>query len=405
MFGGTGKEVEKQRQAHRLESLGQFAGGIAHDFNNILSIIEGYTRLAMRHLQEGTLQPQELEKILLSTQRGAGLTRQLLAFGREKLVLDERTELCTALAAQRVLLSPLLGEDIRLYLSLPDQEIWIAGSTDQITQIILNLALNARDAMAGKGELSIIAQPCPRREIPSELRRKNPAADYALISVIDTGAGIAPEHMLRIFDPFFTTKPIGQGTGLGLSVLYGLVEQMQGHVRVHSEVGRGTAFDIFLPVIGMANMPSNIKVDPLLSLEGKTVLLAEDETELRDILSIMLSDMKLKVLTASNGNEALALQEMFEGEIDFLLTDVVMPEMDGVRLADLFKVKRPNSNVVYMSGYPFMDGLRHTDFPESADFIAKPLQEEKVRQILARALARQQERKAREAENQPSAED
>jgi len=256
------------------------------------------------------------------------------------------------------------------------------------------LALNARDAMPQGGELAIICMPCQKRQIPAILRDKYAESLFIRLSIMDSGAGIPPDILHRIFDPFFTTKGVGKGTGLGLSVVYGIVDQLKGNVEVSSVVDEGTSFDIYLPLTSAPAAEASPVKDLSASgkIAGKTILIAEDEPELRGLLGDMLEGMEMKVLSAENGNRALVVQDEYEGAIDFLLTDVVMPEMDGVRLGDMFTSVRPDSNVIYMSGYPFMDGRRDIRVPEDAPFISKPLREDKIRQILERALQRRSER-------------
>ncbi len=380
-------------QRQKMEALGQFAGGIAHDFNNLLSIIEGHTHIALRQLKEGRLDPEQLLKILASTQRGAGLTRQLLSFGRQKVGFDEKTNLVEAMRQQHVLLLPLLGATIQLFMTVPEDPVWINAAPDQLTQIILNLALNARDAMPCGGELAIMCMACQKRHIPAVLREKNPETSYIRLSVVDSGTGIPDDVLPRIFEPFFTTKDQGKGTGLGLSVVYGVVDQLKGTIEVSSAQGDGTSFDIFLP-IAEAPAPSLTAENNVSDkgLAGKTILIAEDEPELREMLADMFNGLKMNVLSAGNGNQALSVQDEYDGDIDFLLTDVVMPEMDGVKLGEMFSSVRPDSNVVYMSGYPFMEGRRDLQVPEQAPFISKPIREDTVRKILERALERRQAR-------------
>ena len=381
-------------QLKKLEALGQFAGGIAHDFNNILSIIEGHTHIAVKQLNQGTLTPEQLQKILKSTQRGAGLTRQLLSFGRQKVDVEEKTNLAEALRQQHVLLRPLLGETIQLFMTVPEETVWLNATPDQLTQITLNLALNARDAMPDGGELAIMCMACQKKNIPQALRAKYPDTSFIRLSIVDSGTGIPPEILPRIFDPFFTTKDAGKGTGLGLSVVYGVVEQLKGFIEVSSVPGEGTSFDIYLPLTSPPADSVIAKKSLAASegLAGKTILIAEDEPELRDLLSEMFKDMKMEVLTAGNGNQALVVQDDYDGDIDFLLTDVVMPGMDGVKLSEMFRSVRPDSSIVFMSGYPFMDGRKDILVPEGEPFISKPLQEDKIRQILERALQRRKER-------------
>lgn len=384
MFGF--KNNEKETMSHKLEALGRFAGGMAHDFNNILSIIDGCAHLALRELEGGRGDTAQIRRILAAAERGAGLTRQLLAFAREKVTLEETVDIGAFLDGLRVLLHPALGDGIKLHLMLPDAPLWVSASQDQLTQVFLNLALNARDAVNGRGEITVI---CTQH-------RRN-GQDMARVSVVDNGRGIPKSALPHIFEPFFTTKAAGAGTGLGLSVVYGIVSQMKGHIDVVSEEGRGAAFEVFLPVAPPPRVMTPEEGEAP-SLRGRTVLLAEDEDMLRDVLAVMLGNMELKVLPAANGNEAFRLLETYGGDIDFLLTDVVMPEMDGVRLGELFSRARPEGNVIYMSGYPFLDGGPFS-LPPRAQFMSKPLQEEKVRKILERALQRRDERLGREGKD------
>lgn len=382
-----------QPHAQKLEALGQLAGGIAHDFNNILSIIEGYTEIALKHLREGTLTPDQLERIRLSTARGAGLTRQLLAFGRQKIGIIDSMDVSAAVRDACVLLHPLFGEKIKLNISVPQTPLWVEAGEDYITQILLNLAINARDALPMGGEVSVACMSCGAGSLPPAVQEKDAGCGFIRLSVVDNGTGISPHIIPRIFDPFFTTKPRGQGTGMGLAVVYGIVVQLGGVIDVRTHPGGGTAMHVYLPAAAapsLSALPQDSDILP--SLRGRTILVAEDEPELRDVLGIMLEGFEMKVMTAANGNHALALQQSFKGEIDFLLTDVVMPEMDGMELAEVFAKRRPDTNVVYMSGYPFLEEDRHLTVPDTASFISKPLQEDTVRQVLERALQRRDER-------------
>ena len=377
-------------QIQKLEALGQFAGGIAHDFNNILSIIEGHMHVAIRQLESGTLKPEQLQKILKATQRGACLTRQLLSFGRQKVGVEEKVNLVEALHQQYTLLRPLLGESIQFFMTVPEEPVWINAMPDHLTQMILNLALNARDAMTKGGELAIMCTPYQKQRLNCDSGEET---SFICISIVDSGGGIPADILPRIFEPFFTTKDQGKGTGLGLSVVYGIVDQLKGSIEVSSVQGEGTSFDIYLPVteapVADVIVFNDVKV--CCSLAGKTILIAEDEHELRDILSGIFEGMNMKVLTAGNGNQALVVQDEYDGEIDFLLTDVVMPEMDGVKLGEIFRAVRPDSNVVYMSGYPFMDGRNDIKVPAGEPFMSKPLQEDSIRKVLECTLKRRKE--------------
>ncbi len=387
----------------KLEALGHFAGGIAHDFNNILSIVEGYTARALRELDDGTLSPELLHKVLLATERGASLTRQLLAFARQGVDLDDTLSLHDGLRQQAVLLKPLLGENIALSMPHVPEAVYLRMTADQFTQVMLNLAINARDAMSGQGHLMIAARQVAASDVPAILRHRVRESAYLRISISDNGHGI-PAHILpHIFDPFFTTKSravdskSSGGTGLGLSVVYGIVDQIGGMIDVQSVAGQGSTFDLYLP---LARAPELTFVDSggdgraLTDLAGKTIMLAEDEPELRDVLTLVLSDLNMKVLPAANANEALRLQADYAGEIDFLLTDIVMPGMDGLKLSDLFAAERPHTNVVLMSGYPFLDSGGAMNIPAGADFLAKPFRGDKIKSILERALVRKAERES-----------
>jgi two-component system cell cycle sensor histidine kinase/response regulator CckA len=383
--------------AQKLEALGQLAGGIAHDFNNILSIIEGHTELALKQLQTGNLTPEQLERIRAATARGAGLTRQLLAFGRQKIGVLERLDAVKALAGIRLLIDPLFGAAVRADFSLPAVPLWVQAGEDHLAQIVLNLALNARDALPAGGDVMISCMACGEGALPPPLRQRPDRRSYLRLSVTDNGVGISPNVLPHIFEPFYSTKERGRGTGMGLAVVYGIVEQLGGLIDVKSRLGEGTAVHVYLPLAAAEPVQQTLSDSwrrEAGSLRGRTVLLAEDEPELRDILGLMLEGFEMKVIRASNGNEAFNLQRQFAGEIDFLLTDVVMPEMDGIALAEIFAARRPDTNVVYMSGYPFLNAEKGLRVPDTASFISKPIQEDTVRQVLERALERRALREA-----------
>ncbi len=365
----------------RFEMLGHFAGGIAHDFNNILSIIEGYTELAVKRLRNNELTEDHLLKILTTTQRGADITRQLLAFGRHNISLNEVFDLGEMIREQEHILKVILGEQITLDIQQDNSELFVDACEENIVQILMNLAVNARDAMNHNGKFSIKLE-------SSENNKK-----WICLRVQDNGCGMSFETQQKIFQPFFTTKESGQGTGLGLSFIYGIVEQMGGHISVRSKQGLGTYFEIILPRTDelpkekqTIHKQSNNSVESEV-LQGKTILVAEDEPDLRYVLENMFEEMGMNVLCAGNGNEALLVQEDYLDHIDFLLTDVVMPEMDGAHLAELFQSLRPDTNVVFMSGYPSFGYDDRIHLPEDALLIAKPLREEKLSLILQQSLA------------------
>lgn len=365
-------------QAQRLEALGQLAGGVAHDFNNILSVIDGYARLARKSFDEEMEATKYIDHIKNAVQRGAALTGQLLTFGSHKVVKDSIIDLGALVKEQESLLRPLMDASIFLSIKV-DENVFIQVTPDVICQILLNLCINARDAMPGGGRLIV--------EVEKSVE------GLAVFRVIDTGCGMPPEVRAKIFDPFFTTKDQGKGTGLGLSMVYGLVKDMGGDIDVYSKVGEGTAITIKVPLTDTPPLKREVSIDEAgnMHLDGFTALVAEDEPDLLNILSGYLEDMGIHVLRASNGNEALSVQDSYDGEIDFLLTDVVMPEMNGAHLAELFESVRPNSRVMFMSGYPEKSLMNRVKLPEGAVMMSKPLNMEKLSSVI-RMLAQTPDR-------------
>lgn len=362
---------EQIAQSHKLEAIGQLAGGVAHDFNNILSIIEGYSRMAQTAHKKGKPIDEMLEKIQQASKRGSGLTRRLLTFGKLKIAEEEVIDLGEELLDMEALLNPLVGATFRLVICPAEEKFWIKGTHDSLVQIVMNLVINARDAMPQGGDIVV-----------TTVEDKE---GYVALSVEDSGTGMDEATVKKIFDPFFTTKTQGKGTGLGLSTVYGLVKQMGGEIEVHSEVGKGTKFIITLPLVEPTTHHGDDtrgENDNIVSLQGKTVLLAEDEPELLYIMADILGEFGLHVLTAKNGNEALVIQDSFEGPIDFLLTDMVMPELGGLKLAELMKDIRPETAIVFMSGYPVRGDQAEVVLPEDAIFLAKPVVPENLRQVL-----------------------
>lgn len=354
---------------HKLEALGQFAGGIAHDFNNILSVIEWHAHIAAQKARKGETDPDILQKITAATQRGAALTRQLLAFSRQNVAVTTKINLIDTLREQSVLLlKPSLGGtvDFQIEIDAP-ADMFILAAPEHLTQIFLNLAINARDAMPDGGAFSIAISHAP----PNNMMESG----GAVIRVRDTGEGMPPDVLRRVFEPFFTTKEQGKGTGLGLSIVLGIVEQLGGRISAMSEPGQGTVFDIVLPLYAMCADDAQIQAGmrEKSALQEKTVLIVEDEDDLRDVLCDVLRDKGMRVIAAANGEEALQTMTAHKGEIDFMLTDIIMPKMDGVSLGTLYAKENPKSNVIYMSGYPFMEGRREHDLPKGATFLQKPV--------------------------------
>lgn len=357
-------------QSQRLEALGQLAGGVAHDFNNILSIIDGYARVAKKSVKDNPDAVGYMERIAQSVQRGSALTNQLLTFGRHKVVKDSITNLGHLVRDQEPLLRPLMDASIALSI-VAGENIFVEVSPDHICQILLNLCVNSRDAMPDGGSLVV--------EVTTGEN------NTAVLRITDTGCGMAPDVKSRMFDPFFTTKDQGAGTGLGLSMVYGLVKDMKGEIAVASKEGSGTSITVTLPLSEKKPEIQEIlkQEDGSVLMNGYTAMIAEDEPDLLNLLSGLLEEMGLKVLRASNGSEALLLQDDYDGEIDFLLTDVVMPELNGVKLAELFESLRPKTKVMFMSGYPANGQMARVPLPEGAYLMPKPLDFQKLGTVLA----------------------
>lgn len=368
------KQQENQlRQSQKLEAIGHLAGGIAHDFNNILSIIDGYTRLSAAALKRGENTEEFLKKISMAVKRGSGLTEQLLLFGKHRITEDTSVNICKVVKNTEMLLSPLLGANISLIIQTDKKDLFIKGTTDSLTQIIMNLVLNARDAMPDGGDI-----------IMTVFENEHLGMEGVNFRVSDTGCGIPEAIIEKIFDPFFTTKEQGKGTGLGLSMVYRLVQQMGGELEVESEPEEGTSFTIWFPISKqdveeIVEEKRNLQKN---SLAGRTILLVEDEVDLLEIMEHTLEDFGLTVLKATNGNEALGIQDEYEGEIDFLLTDMVMPQCGGVKLSELMGEVRPNTSVVFMSGYPVKGDVASVALPDNAIFLAKPVKTDDLRNIL-----------------------
>ncbi|MGA3317926.1 MAG: PAS domain S-box protein [Candidatus Korobacteraceae bacterium] len=382
------KHLESQLlQAQKMEAVGRLAGGVSHDFNNIMGIVIGYSDLIAETLSPSDLNLPRIMKIKDAAQRASALIRQLLAFSRLQVFAPTLMDLNVSITHLAEMLPRLLGEDIEVILTL-DRNLWtVKADPSQIDQVLLNLSVNARDAMPQGGKLVIETHNVELDESGSTMSLDVPPGSFAMICVSDTGTGISSEAMPHIFDPFFTTKEMGKGTGLGLSTVYGIVRQSGGFISVDTQVPGGTTFKIYLPrQCGLAPVaaPKREHARPK-TAASKTILLAEDDAALREIVSIQLEELGYTVLAASNGREGLRIAEKQERPIDLLLTDVVMPGMSGRQLADRLKQKIPVLKVLFVSGYSG-DLISREDSLEPGTYFAhKPLTkmalDEKLRSI------------------------
>lgn len=377
------KQLEEQlRQAQKMEAVGRLAGGIAHDFNNLLTAIMGYSELILRRLSDGDPMRQDAEEINKAGQRASSLTRQLLAFSRKQVLQPRVLDLNSVVSELQKMLTRSIGEDIELVAKLAPGLGCVQADPGHIEQVIVNLVVNARDAMPSGGVLTIqTANIDTGDERPSVI----PSRQYVLLSVSDTGCGISDDVQSRIFEPFFTTKDAGKGTGLGLATVYGIVEQWGGRILVDSELGKGATFRILLPRLAQATEPmrGQQRRAQVPSRGSETILLVEDDEAIRKLAREVLEMSGYEILESRNADEALVFCEKYKGEIHLMLTDIVMPGLSGRALVHCIEPLRPGMKVLYMSGYSGEPlGMLDPDTP----FIAKPFSAMglgiKVREVL-----------------------
>ncbi len=374
-------------QSQKMESIGRLAGGIAHDFNNLLMAMFNYLTLASRRLESGHPARGALTHVQEAAERAAALTRQLLAFARKQVV--HQRVLCPrdVVVGLEPMLRRLLGEDVMLRAVLAPDTGNVRADGAQLEQVLMNLVVNSKDAMPRGGTLTIEAGNMVLDEAYCRTRVGTTPGEHVLISVTDTGVGMAPDVLARLFEPFFTTKPPGKGTGLGLATCHGIVKQSGGHIAVYSEPGRGTSMKVFLPRVleeAAGSAPAGSEAEPVGGTE--TALLVEDSAMVRDLASAALRDAGYTVLSATGGSEALRAVAEHAGPIDLLVTDVVLPEMSGVKLAESLLRARPGMAVIYMSGYTDETIADHGVETARMAFLAKPFTMDtllrKVREVL-----------------------
>ena len=342
---------EQLRNAQQLEALGRLAGGIAHDFNNILSIIMGHGELLLATASLDADGKNGVDQIRRAADRAASLTQQLLAFSRKQVLQPRVLDLNETVSGVQKMLTRVIGEDIELVANLSATPMTVRADPGQLEQVLMNLAVNARDAMPQGGK---IRMETGYVEMSAEEARDVdlPPGRYVMLKVIDTGRGMDRATLSHVFEPFFTTKPVGKGTGLGLAMVYGIVKQSGGGIRVESEADRGTGFRLYLPAVegessGLVERSGTQHV-----LGGtETILIAEDEPDLRDLTRIFLEGFGYRVLEAGSADEALKIAQSFRERIHLLLTDVIMPGMSGRQLAEKILSSRPETKIVYMTGY------------------------------------------------------
>jgi two-component system cell cycle sensor histidine kinase/response regulator CckA len=398
-FIAVGEDVSVQRQlqaqllqAQKMEAIGRLAGGVAHDFNNLLTVMTGYSEQLIERLEPRDPLRRKAEAIRSAAERAASLTQQLLAFSRRQMQQPRVVDLNEAVNRMNRLLRRLIGEDVELVSDLAPAPARVRVDPLHLEQVLMNLAVNARDAMPrggvltlGTGEVTLTAnQPAEHPQMPP--------GDYAVLTVRDTGCGMDAETRKRLFEPFFTTKEHGKGTGLGLSTVYGIVKQNRGYIWVDSDMGRGSLFRIYLPLVAEAVDASSISPPSLQVPRGtETLLVVEDDDEVRRLLKDELQQYGYVVLDASNGGEALLFCERYPGAIHALITDVVMPHMDGYEVAERLRAIRPGMRTLFISGYSDQAAGRQGRTRPGDFFLAKPFTPDtlagRVRDVLAVSAA------------------
>ena len=390
---GTQRDVTDQRhleeqfrQSQKMEAVGQLAGGIAHDFNNLLTAILGNTQLLLRDLPPGDTKRGDVEEIRKASERAASLTRQLLAYSRRQMLQPVVLDLNVVVAEMDKLLRRLIGEHIALATVLAPELGRVKADPNQLEQVIVNLAVNARDAMPDGGKLTIETSNVDLDEAFAQAHLGSVPGPYAMFAVTDTGSGMDASVRAHLFEPFFTTKEVGKGTGLGLATVYGIVKQSDGYISVYSEPGRGTSFKIYLPRI---ETPAGASAGPQkggVAGGTETILVVEDEPAVLSLSRRALETQGYVVLAASDAAAALRVVERHGGMIHLLLTDVVMPGLSGRELADQLSGQRPGIRVLYMSGYPGDAVVQHGTLPAGSAFLQKPFSPDglarKVRDVL-----------------------
>jgi CheY-like chemotaxis protein len=371
-----------------MEAFGQLAGGVAHDFNNILAVIMGYTNLIMESEDLSAEQKEQLKQVYSAGERAANLTRQLLTFSRKKEMQVIPLDLNEVIGNMTKMLGRIIGEDIRLQCSYGSNLPTVQADEGMMEQVLMNLAVNARDAMPKGGQLIIGTD---RIATDAAYVQSNPdarAGEFVCLSVRDSGCGMTPEIKARIFEPFFTTKGVGKGTGLGLATVFGIVKQHQGWIEVESQVGVGTTFKVLLAASARPDAVAGLAATQAKARGGKeTILLVEDEVALRGLTKIILQRFGYRVLEAESGVAALSVWEEHGPQIDMLLTDMVMPDgLTGRELAKQLRARKPDLKVIYTSGYSMDSDGTTFRARDASKFLQKPYQSQKLAQVVRDCL-------------------
>src|SRR4029077_19746530 len=381
------KQLEQQlRQAQRMDAVGRLAGGVAHDFNNMLGVIRGYSELLRSRMCDEVAQEQ-IEEIKKASDRAASLTRQLLAFSRRQVLQPASLDLNERISQISKMLRRLIGDDVQLIVRPGDSLAAIEADPGQIDQVILNLAVNARDAMPNGGKLLLETSNIRLDDSSLFQQRAVKPGSYVMLAISDTGCGMDPETLSHIFEPFFTTKEHGKGTGLGLSTVHGIVTQSEGYIWVASQPGQGSTFKICLPASRKRHVQATQEANERREVArgSATILLVEDEESMRKLTRHLLEGPGYRVLEACDGAEAIELARQ-NSDIRLLLTDVVMPRLSGPGLAERIKATIPQIEVIYMSGYTDELLVRHGALGQGITFLEKPFTQDSLINAVQKAL-------------------
>lgn len=378
--------------SQKMEALGRLAGGVAHDFNNLLSVMRGYGELILESLDKDDPIRNDLEEIVKAAQRASSITQQLLAFSRKQHLQPKIIDVNKALKSTKSMYQRLIGEKIRLEMILSEEPVDIFIDPGNFDQVIMNLVVNARDAMSEGGTLTIKIEKSDSNTI---LDKNIKPGNYMILSVIDNGIGMDEDTLAHIFDPFFTTKEKGKGTGLGLSTVYGIVKQSSGYITVQSEVNVGTTFKIYLPIVeakeDKAKKSNKEKIN--ISSSEKNILIVEDEKSVREMTKKMLTNMGYMVDSVECGNDALRFVEKAKKKIDIVITDIVMPGISGFEFRKRLREKRPEIGVIYMSGYSDDEISPDIEVDSSTNYISKPFSSKKLKNLIENLFKTVKERK------------
>lgn len=379
------KRLESQlQQAQKMEAVGQLAGGIAHDFNNMLTVIRGYCELLQRLLPPESEHRRYADTILQATEKATLTTQQLLAFSRRQVVQARETNLNSVVQEMGKLLQKLIGEDIKLRIALDDRLGIVMADPGQIGQILLNLAVNARDAMPNGGVIRIETSNVKIDDTYAHTHLKVKRGDYVMLTVTDTGCGMSAEVLSRIFEPFFTTKAAGKGTGLGLSTVYGIIEQSKGAVYVYSEPGEGTSFKIYLPRVDRITDEAGCEIEP--NRNASCVVVIDDDLESARIIEKFLAGHGYLVLISRSGGEAVQLCERHAGNIALVISDITMPGTDGHDIQGYFDIRHPETKVIYISGYTRGSLRDRGILAPDAVFLQKPFRWDDLKALIDEVL-------------------